>query len=115
MPTNYDIRADQVTPFPLVVDGKPLDVSCAPGDACTYYDFTSQTNVPIAKKENVPWVNWQVIQPSALITITADKVHTYTSNDGKTRTWKFKQLVKNSSTGYDYVSVQYDFVSMTNN
>lgn len=114
VPTNYDIRADQVTPFPLIMEGAPLDVTCTPVGACSEYSFTDASYHPVTSIQRTRTVNWRVGQ-TATITITADKNHTYVSNDGKTRTWRFKQLLQSSSSGYDYVSVQYDFVSITGN
>ena len=111
IPTSYDIRADQVTPFPLIMEGAPLSIDCAPTGACAEYLFSDQAYHEVSSVTGVRTVSWRVSQ-AAKIKITAEKNHTYKSNDGKTRTWKFKQLVQSGSTGYDYVSVQYDFVSM---
>lgn len=115
VPASFDIRADQVTPFNAIVNGRPLDVTCSSDTGCSYYDFNQQKYVPITNKENVANVSWRITEASTTVTIIADKIHTYTSNDGIARKWRFKKLVKNSyvnpDSTYDYISVQYDYIS----
>lgn len=124
VPLAFDVLADQISPFPYAIGApggngaKPLTVTCGTTGACTDHDHKTKAVVTSTKGG---YITWNVNQKT-IITITADKFHTATDpNDGKSRTWKFKQFMSShypppdcdrENPNCNNFRAEYDFVRM---